>query len=347
MRSWQFLTCSVAVVGLSGQAFAQEPEVEFQGKPLVEHVPPKMPSQATTDERVLLYLTSIYMGYQTGYWVSTGFGTTENAKALGFGLLSGLGSLNVVAVIDTLAGFRYGQAHAVSTGLYLGYLQQFYLFKYLKAKKSIDTYPFILASGGSNEFRGSTTNQVGIYKDSSLLTVFWLMPTLNATAGAILGTTELTTPGRAAWVGSTGMWLSVGLGAMFGLGESNNLSHQATGSLAALVGIDVGAVAGMLSGPRFSPSVSRTRLIDLTTFGIVYLSGRIAYAANPDNQATLSRTLGIATPAGFALGLLLTSHMDPERRPVVPNRSNPIASWQPTMVPTRDGFQIGVGGQLF
>jgi hypothetical protein len=346
MRFWQVLTCAAAVVGFSSQAFAQEPEVEFQSKPLVEHVPSKVASQATTDERVLLYLTSIYMGYETGYWVSTGFGTTENAKVLGFGLLSGLGSLGVVAAVDSLAGFRYGQAHAVSAGLYLGYLQQFYLFKYLKAKKSIDTYPFIWASGG-NDLQRSGTNQVGIYKDSSLLTVFWLMPTLNATAGAILGTTELTTPGRAAWVGSTGMWLSVGLGAMFGLGESNNLSHQATGSLAALVGVDVGAVAGMLSGPRFSPSVSRTRLIDLTTFGIVYLSGRIAYAANPENQETLSRTLGIATPAGFALGLLLTSHMDPERRPVVPNRSNPVASWQPTMVPTRDGFQIGVGGQLF
>jgi hypothetical protein len=164
--------------------------------------------------------------------------------------------------------------------------------------------------------------------------------------GAVIGTTVGTTPGRASFVGSAGLWTGAIVG-LTALAVSDPSHNNAAGALlAADVGLNLGIVGGMVGASMLSPSVARVRFLDLGGLGGGFLFGGLAAAIdnrNDNGEAVLGLT-ALGAASGLAVAAWATRNMPadrPEERP-----SATALQLHPALLPVRGGATVGIQGSL-
>ncbi|MBX3205884.1 MAG: hypothetical protein KF764_12495 [Labilithrix sp.] len=287
----------------------------------------------STDELVSLYTNSVLYGIGSAIWLGS---LTEPKTAAG-GILPGValtaGAVGTVLALDSGRGLRYGVPQSIVSGMWIGLEQA------------------IIWTLWHNSREGRPDLETKTHS-----TILWGLSSVGAVAGGVLGETLGTTPGRAAWVGSTAFWT----GALAGFATGGVVENATTPALAvAGIGLSAGTGIGLLSAESVSPSIGRVRLIDLSgVLGGVAAAALYAAAANREStaQATSGVTaLGIA--GGLAIGWVATAGMpkDALRTREPKDEDEPKASAQreddtlasrvrPLLLPQASGAMIGAGG---
>ena len=170
---------------------------------------------------------------------------------------------------------------------------------------------------------------------------------MGAIAGGVIGATVGTTPGRASFVGWTALWTGVVSGLAVNAFTTESSSGQAP-LLAAGIGINAGALAGILAAGPVSPSIARVRFLDLGAIGGGLLVGGLYFAAanakSTEQAASAATAIGVA--GGLAAAWAATASMpidSPEDRAAAESKP---ASWSPTLMPTKDGMMIVMQGAI-
>lgn len=283
----------------------------------------KAADRATSDELAVLYTDSVLFGLGTGGWISV---LTEAESAAGVilpALVLGAGSAGVVAAIDRTKPFRYGVPQSIVTGMLLGF-EEGMLWTYW------------------NQARVRWDEE---WEPKTMTSVIWGFTAAGALTGGIVGTAGGTTPGRASFVGSTSLWSAAVTGLLTTAAtDLDDDSADDTILLASIVGLNAGAVGGMLGAGPVSPTIARVRYLDLGGLSGGILFGGLYVAAQGDS--TDGRSAVAITATGMAAGLgtawLLTSGMPKDRREEKTTAA-PV-SWAPTILPLRSGAGLGVQG---
>jgi hypothetical protein len=291
-------------------------------KPSKPIPPPPQTDTRTTDEMaVLSWAGMMYSGttlLSVGMSVSSS-GNKDGSSGLVIGGLAMVGAMGSVLVYGSNA--RYGQAHALATGLQLGVLQ------------------------------GTLLELAQLYghekADGLTLLRWWGIATLGGISG-LIAAQEGPTPANASWVGSTGIWSSVLGGSIANVFRKKRYdSSTGTSLLVAGLSVNVGAVAGMVSFPYFRPSLARSRLIDLTILGTSIVPFVQMMNSDHEDSKTWAGVTALSTVAGMGLGLWFTSGMTPDKKPEFQAKPEPISNVTPTLVPNKGGMSVGVQGTWF
>jgi hypothetical protein len=279
-------------------------------------------SRRTSDEIASLYGYSVAYGIGTGLWLAS---LSEPDSAAGVILpslaLAG-GSAGLVAALDRGKGMGYGVPQSIQAGLTLGFLQGVFW---------------------------TTWNQARVRRDeewepTTVTTLIWGTSTMGAVLGGALGARHGTTPGRASFVSSAGLWTGTvgGLMAAALTPDKREISRDDNGLLVAALGLNAGAALGMWKAKEVSPSIARVRFIDLGGVAGALLGGGLYLAANDKNPS--ERGLLGVTAAGMAGGLglafQLTKSMEPDR----PEEDPPAVDARASITPTRGGLSLGFNG---
>jgi hypothetical protein len=308
---------------------------EWQGRGLVlvkqsilgeSNVSAKSVNERTTDELAVLYTSAVLWGIGSGAWTSV---LTKPDSAAGVVLpifaFAGAGTGLVAAIDLTGRPFRYGVPQSIVSGLYIGLEEGIVLSLWNTAGQSAD------------QWKAGTT-----------ATVIWGTSTAGAVLGGVIGSAVGTTPGRASFVGSSALWGGVLVGMLAGAATPDNSSGQGA-LLAAGIGLNAGAIGGILAAGPVSPSIARVRFLDLG--GIVggLVAGGLYLAAsnkNPDGHVALGVTaLGVG--AGLGVAWYATSGMHEDRLEEHQDKPKaPEAKWSPTIAPTKDGMMLGMQGMF-
>jgi hypothetical protein len=249
--------------------------------------------------------------------------------------------VGAVALLDSGRPLRYGVPQSITTGLYIG-LEEGIVWTLW------------------NNAQGS---DMRISDGKVLATMVWGLSTVGAIGGGLLGSALSATPGRASWVHSSAIWTGAIAGLLVGAATGDQPFNTIDFSqpdlrgrnayFAAGIGLNAGALGGMLTAGSVSPSVSRVRFLDLGALaGGVVLGGLYVAAADQSSnlQAGLGMTaLGIA--GGLSIAWILTNGMDkddPEagRTPSPTAAGRPMFSWHPTILPAPSGMQVGIVGGM-
>ena len=284
-------------------------------------------NERTTDEISILYLNSVVYGLGTGVWLAV---QTQPNNAGGV-ILPALGlagaAAGTVALIDHSKRLGYGVPASAVTGMYIGLEEGITWSLWNQAKAAY-----------YDEWRGQT-----------VATVIWGSATVGAITGAVVGASAGTTPGRASYVGSTALWggLLTGLVAAAATGNDRGQRDDAS-LLAAALGTNVGAVAGVLSAGPVSPSAARVRFIDLGGIaGGLVTGGLYVSAANSNSSDGSIQGLFGVTALGVAGGLLTASLLTqsmPADRGVSAEAKPSAVNVHPTLLPVHGGTMLGALG---
>jgi hypothetical protein len=278
----------------------------------------------TSDEIVSLYGSAILYGLGTGAWIDElSLGSSPSSAAVILPPLIAAGAAaGGVAALDSGRGLRYGAAQSIVSGLNIGLYEGI-------------VWDLFQASQGGPSWSPQTT-----------ATFIWGAATAGAVAGGILGQTVTTTPGRASFAGSAGLWG----GAVAGL-SAGTFAVSPNGAAPALaaagVGLTAGSIAGILTAGTVSPSIARVRFIDLGGIAGFLISGGL-YLAAANNNADPHAFSGIAalgTVGGLVTGWLATRSM-PRDEGVSKEPTTNALEWRPTVVPAPGGGMIAVQGRL-
>jgi hypothetical protein len=279
----------------------------------------------TSDEIGVLYLSSIVYGLGTGVWLDVLVEPDTIEGAILPPLLLAGASVGAVALIDSGKGLRYGTAQSISTGMTLGFAQGFAWSTYYQA----------------------TSSWYDQMEPETYASVLWATTTVGAVTGGVLGTVNSTTPGRAAFVGSTALWpaLVLGLGAA-GLSPDDNYRDD-NALLASAIGATAGTLGGVFAAGAVSPSTARVRFLDLGAIGGGLAVGGLALAARAESttdgsEIMLATDLGVL--AGLGLAWWLTDDM-PRDLGVEPPAPDKVTV-MPTLVPQRNGLGFGAVGSF-
>jgi len=303
------------------------------------HLTPKALDRRTGDELVSLYANGVLFGIGTGEFLDV-VATykkdgTGSSSGLSIGLpvaMIGLSEIGI-ALADTQAhAFRYGGAQAIVSGLYIGFEEGLVWTLYSE----------------------SLPNSSAQMTAPVAATVIWGASTAGAVAGGLVGAYHPTTPGRAAFVGSTSLWSAVMVGSIVGAVQpaksaDSSSANTAIPMFAAGLALNAGLVGGLLLAEPISPMVARVRLLDLGG-ATGYLLGAGIYAAAADENASSAGILGFGA-LGCALGLtgmwFATGSMDDDRREAKVAPASAFDKIVPTILPVNRGAAIGVQGELF
>lgn len=232
----------------------------------------------STDEISVLYLNAVVYGIGSGLWVDA---QTEPDTAAG-AILPVLGLAGAAAggvVLVDRHPLRYGVPQSIVSGMYLGFEEGLVWTLWNQAKAHY-----------YDEWSGGT-----------LASVIWLSATAGLATGGIVGTVGGTTPGRASFVGSAGLWggavAGLGLGAL--TPDDDRLDDRAL--LAAGLGLNAAAIGGAFAAGPVSPSIARVRFLDLGGISGAMVFGGL-YVAAKDTKADPRTLLGV-TALGIASGL--------------------------------------------
>ena len=254
----------------------------------------KAAGERTTDEISVLYGNAVLYGLGTGVWVGV---LTQPDTAAG-AILPALGLAGAVAggvaAVDTTKRFRYGVPQSIVSGGYIG-LEEGLVLTFWKQ---------------------SVVARRDEWSSQTVATVIWGFTTAGIAVGGIVGNFAGTTPGRASFVGSAASWTGALAGFTAGaLTSSVSDSQDDNAWLAAAIGLNAGAVAGILAAGPISPSIARVRFLDLggiagaVTFGGLYLS-----AAGDDSSAQgLLGLSALGMASGLTTAWFATAKMDPDR----------------------------------
>jgi hypothetical protein len=288
----------------------------------------KAAGERTTDEVSVLYGNAVLYGLGTGVWIDV---LTEPDTAAG-AILPALGLAGAVAggvaAVDVTKRFRYGVPQSIVSGGYIG-LEEGLVLTFWKQ---------------------SIVSRRDEWSPQTVATVIWGFTTAGVATGAIVGHVAGTTPGRASFVGSAAMWSGALTGFVTGaLTQSESDRQDDYAWLAAAIGLNAGAVAGIFAAGPISPSIARVRFLDLggiaggLVFGGLYLS-----AAGQDSSAQgllgLS-ALGIA--GGLTTAWFATAKMQPDRLTEAtsqPRAPSVLASTTVSVMPALGGATLAVRG---
>lgn len=286
-------------------------------------LPARAVNERTTDEIAQLYAGAILYGLGTGLWIDAHTQPTDAAGGILPPLLLAAATTGGVALLDVSHPLHYGVAQSAVSGLYLG-LEEGIVLSLWDATKP-----------------NSTT-----WQGSTVADVIWATSTIGLVGGGILGNSLGATPGRASFVGSSGLWAGT-LAAFAGAAFTSNSQNQASNAfLAAGVGLNAGIVGGLLAAGPVSPSIARVRFLDIgglgggLLFGGLYLAG----AGNASNAQAASGVAALGIASGLAVAWYATRGIAPDRPE---DRAKPeTLTFEPTMTPVKGGATLGVVGSL-
>jgi hypothetical protein len=290
-------------------------------------LPARAVNERTTDEIAQLYAGALLYGIGTGVWLDV---HTSPSSAAGV-ILPMIGfsaaSIGGVALLDVNHPLKYGVAQSTVSGLYLG-LEEGFLLTFWNGQQATATY----GTGW-----GPTTS----------VDVMWALSTVGAVGGGLLGNAVGTTPGRASFVGSAGLWGATFTG-LAALALNPNDKGGANALLAADVGLNVGIIGGLLAAGPVSPSIARTRFLDLGALGGGLLLGGLYTAAanNSFNPAALSGMTALGIAGGLGFVWWATSGMPADRPEEREKQKTETFFVQPSVVPVPHGATLGVQGIL-
>ena len=276
----------------------------------------------TTDELAILYTNAVLYGVGTGFFV----GAAVDAKGPAGFVLPMIGTAGVASALiyaaDRGKGMPYGVPQSITTGLYLGFEQGLLWTLWQDANNSY-----------SNR-----------WKENTKAAVIWGSATLGALAGGIVGATSTATPGRASWVGSTGLWTGVVAGFAGLAAHGDGRGDDAAFELTAAIGVAAGAGIGLLTAKAVSPSIARVRFLDLGALAGGLLAGGLYYAAadRSSNATAFSTITALGVLGGLGTAWALTSSMPRDDGPRVKDE----AKFSPTIAPTQGGATFGVAGMF-
>jgi hypothetical protein len=278
-------------------------------------------SRRTGDEIASLYGYSVVYGLGTGLWIAS---LSEPDSAAGVILpslgLAGL-SAGVVATLDRGKGMSYGVPQSIQAGLTLGFLQGVFWTSWNQARVRSDKE----------------------WEVKTVTTLLWGASTAGAVAGGVLGSRYGTTPGRASFVSSAGLWTgTVGglLAAALTPGEESK--RDDSGLLVAALGLNLGAGLGVWQAGSVSPSIARVRFIDLGGVAGGLVAGGLYLAASDQNydDRGLAGMTALGMAGGLGLAFQLTRGMEADRPEEAPGGVDARAS----ITPVRGGFSLGLNG---
>jgi len=289
-------------------------------------LPAKSVGERTTDEIAELYASSILYGVGTGLWLDQHTNAdTAGGVVLPMVLFSGVAA-GTVALLDVGHPLKYGVPQSIVSGMNLGFEEGLVLSLWN-----------VSLSDPSSHWQGST-----------IADVIWASSTIGAVGGGLLGTTLGTTPGRASFVGSAGLWTGLVTGFAAAAFTGSGQDRAPTALLAADIGLNAGIVGGLLGASDVSPSIARVRFLDIggigggLAFAGIYLA---AAGKNPDAQAGFGATaLGMAS--GLVVAWLATQSMPADRLDTGSASAPPPVSIQPILAPAPGGATLGVYGTL-
>jgi hypothetical protein len=281
----------------------------------------------TSDEVVSLYTNAVLFGVGTGAWIDVlTQGQSAGTLVLPPLIVAGATVGGVVA-LDSGRGLRYGVAQSIVSGMYLG-LEEGVLWSLWQATRS----------GGD-------------WSAQATASLIWTATTAGAVAGGIIAQRVGTTPGRASFVGSAGLWSGVVTGLTASLitgATSSSDSNAATAPLAvAAIGLSAGTLAGLMTAGSVSPSIAHVRFIDLGGLAGFLVGGGL-YLAGANNNADVHAFSGFAalgTAAGLATAWYVTRSMPGDDGASEARRSAAIV-WNPSVMPAPGGATLGVVGQM-
>jgi hypothetical protein len=289
----------------------------------------KAAGQPTTDELAILYTNAVVYGIGTGVWVGI---LTEPDSAAG-AILPALGlagaAAGAVAIADSQKLFRYGVPQSMVSGMYIGFQEGLVL---------------------------TLWNQARVYRadewsPKAVASVVLGASTVGAAAGAVVGSLGGTTPGRASFVGSAAMWSGLVSGLLVGAMAPDDDTRDESALLAAAVGLNVGALAGVFAAGPVSPSIARVRFLDLGGIaGGLALGGLYVSAAG--DQSTAGGLMGISalgvagglTTAWFATSKMAADRVSEENRPAPGTPASIGATTTVSVAPVPGGAALAVRG---
>jgi hypothetical protein len=296
--------------------------------------PAKAVDYRTTDEIVSLYTNGVFYGIGSGITLAA----LTQPKTAAAGILPTLAltgaSIGTIAALDSGRGFRYGVPQSIVSGMYIGLEQGIAWTVWHNNRK------------GETDLEGKTQGAI-----------LWSLTTAGAVTGGLMGQYIGTTPGRAAWVGSSALWTGLLTGFVTGaIVEKDDpppAAFAATG-----VGLTIGTGIGIASASAVSPTISRVRYIDLGGLSGGLLAAGIYYAVA--NEKTDGKALSGITALGIAGGLgtgwAVTTSL-PEDRPrqredekdekdKEKESKSAFSRMRPMLMPSSTGAMMGVGGFL-
>jgi hypothetical protein len=287
------------------------------------NLPARAVNERTTDEIAQLYAGGILYGIGTGGWLA---GHTQPSSTAGvilpMLLFAGVAD-GTVALLDVNHPLRYGVAQSAVSGMYLGLEEGLVLYAWNQS----------LQDSGQH-WQGTTAPDL-----------IWALSTVGAVGGGLLGNGLGTTPGRAAFVGSAGLWSGALAGFTAAAFTTTDAARAPNAFLAADIGLNAGVVGGLLSAGAVSPSIARVRFLDIGGVGGGLVAGGL-YLAAADRQSNSQAASGV-TALGIAAGLgiawVATSGI-PADRPEE-RQKDPLAL-QPLLAPVQGGATLGVAGML-
>jgi hypothetical protein len=279
----------------------------------------------TSDEIVSLYTSAIFYGLGTGAWIDVLTQGSSAASLILPSLIAGGAAAGGVALMDSGRGLRYGVPQSIVSGMYLG-LEEGVLWA-------------LWSSTSSNEWSGP-----------AMASVIWGATTVGAMAGGLVAQLGSTTPGRAAYVGSTGLWTGTVAGLLAEAVTPSTASSSALSAPLAVgaVGVAAGAIAGIVTATGVSPSIAHVRFIDLGGLvGFIAAGGLYFAAANQNaNAQAFSAIAAAGTIAGLGTAWYATRSMPRDDGPTDDAPRAASIDWTPSVSPVPGGGTIGIAGSM-
>ena len=273
-------------------------------------------------EAALLWVTSIaWMGAATPFFDGLGLAKYPYATAsfavlltplsAGFGVIIPIG-------VDAAFGKRPGAAQTVTSAMLLGLGEGIALNEY---------------------FSNLTVTSFHTYtKDTSWI---FAAPGAGLITGLVIDAFVTTTPGRAAWVATTGLFTGIMTGSVVGALEQQGTwgreGNRDVG-IAAAIGGAAGIGAGIVTSRFLSPSQGRVHLIDLGWIAGATIPG-LACINHCSAQGTFA-AVAFGGAAGFTTAFIATAWMP---RHV---RGHDLPGVAPYILPLDKGVSVGIGGAL-
>ncbi len=298
-----------------------------------ENRQPALFDRRSADELGVLYTGAVLYGLGTGVVLDTWTEPSSAGGAILPALALGGAVAGLVYLLDHPQPLRYGVAQSITSGMWVGFEEG-------------------LAWTLWNQARAARADE---WSARTVATALWGTATAGAALGGALGTVYGTTPGRASFMGSAALWT----GLVSGLIGATAVQHSDTADddfmLASAIGLNVGAVAGVLIGKDVSPSIARVRFLDLGGLAGGILAGGLYFAVadkDPD-QRTATGVLAAGITGGLLLAWHLTSGMEPDHpRTGRPTAISLLDGITPTLSPSAtngrgvDGAVVGMGGSF-
>lgn len=287
-------------------------------------------NRRTTDEIAVLYTNAVLWGLGTGLWFDVQTRADSSAGVVLPPLLFAGAAAGGIALADMKDSFGYGVPQSISAGLAIG-----------------------LQEGLAWSF----WNQARVLRDDewsakTVATVVWGSATLGGAVGGIVGAKAGATPGRASLVESAALWSGLTFGLTTVALSSRDSTRDDNALLMGAIGVNAGAVGGVIAASSVSPSVARVRFLDLGALsGALVFGGLYVAAAGRDVDARGAAAISAAgIVGGSALAWGLTTRM-PEDRPLRQNAPPPatgfsLNSMKAGLIPVNGGMALGLHGRL-